>query len=218
MNNFKLLFKQYGFLKNKNENDENFSANLIQYGISEEYYDKVQSATDLLLKFYNSKMSSISLQKAVAHRLNVTHDDLMKFCLLIDVYRCYNGLSHPTSSTTPEGIAILILMGKVLGIGAIKSYDQLGQVSTITLSLTDLLPYIGECSESIGSNYSLFLPTVFAKKRPEHITAYRKLIYHLCKTIAEVDGEISIAETEWLNEIALQNDDNSDNDIDISDL
>ena len=218
MNSFKLLFKQYALLKNKNENDDNFSANLLQYGISEEYYDKIQSSTDLLLNFYNSKLSTISLRNAVARKLNVTNDELMKFCLLIDVYRCYSGLSHPTSSTTPEGIAIIILMGKILGIGEIKSYGQLQHVSTITLSLADLLPYIGECSDSLGSKYSLWLPSVLAQKRPERIIPYRKLIYSLCKTIAEVDGEVTIAENEWLNEIAMLNDDNPDNDIDISEL
>jgi hypothetical protein len=40
----------------------------------------------------------------------------------------------------------------------------------------------------------------------------------LCKAIAEVDGEISEAEEEWLNEIALLNDDDSNNDVDISGL
>ena len=44
------------------------------------------------------------------------------------------------------------------------------------------------------------------------------LLYNLCKKIAEVDGEISFSEKEWLNEIALLNDDDPDNDIDISGL
>ena len=43
-------------------------------------------------------------------------------------------------------------------------------------------------------------------------------MYKFCKAIAEVDGEISVSEEEWLREIALLNDDDSNNDIDISDF
>jgi hypothetical protein len=47
---------------------------------------------------------------------------------------------------------------------------------------------------------------------------YRKLIYHLCKTIAEVDGQISEVEEDWLKEIALLNDNDLNNDIDVMGL
>lgn len=40
----------------------------------------------------------------------------------------------------------------------------------------------------------------------------------MCKRIAEVDGEISLSEKEWLNEIALLNDDDPANDIDVSNI
>ena len=62
------------------------------------------------------------------------------------------------------------------------------------------------------------MPTIFEKKAQEIEQLYRRILSNLCKTIAEVDGEISAAEEEWLNEIALLNDDNPDNDIDISGL
>ena len=53
---------------------------------------------------------------------------------------------------------------------------------------------------------------------PEIEKLYRRTLYNLCKTIAEVDSEITAAEEEWLNEIALLNDNDPDNDIDISGL
>lgn len=64
----------------------------------------------------------------------------------------------------------------------------------------------------------MYLPTILEKKSPENEYLYRRLIYNLCKTIAEVDSEISEAEEDWLNEIALLNDDNPNNDMDISGL
>jgi hypothetical protein len=138
--------------------------------------------------------------------------------LIIDVLRCYDGLGHPTTFTTPEGIALLIFLDKILGNKEITSFSHLETVSSATVSLIDIIPYISECSESLGSRYSLFLPTLIAKKSPDIEPLYRRLIYNLCKTIAAVDGEITITEQEWLNEIALLNDDDPDNDIDIKGL
>ena len=96
------------------------------------------------------------------------------------------------------------------------AYKQLETVSATTLSLIDLVPYLSECSEQLGSKYTLYLPTIFEKKAPDLERLYRRLLYNLCKTIAEVDGEISTAEEEWLNEIACLMTMIPDNDIDIS--
>ena len=112
----------------------------------------------------------------------------------------------------------MLLLDKILGKREIKSFAQLGAVSSPTLSLIDIIPYISECSEGLGEKYSLYLPTILEKKSPENEYLYRRLIYNLCKTIAEVDSEISEAEEDWLNEIALLNDDNPNNDMDISGL
>lgn len=98
------------------------------------------------------------------------------------------------------------------------AYEQLSAVDSATLSLIDLVPYLSECSEQLGSRYSLFLPTIFGKKDSNTEKLYRRILYNLCKTIAEVDGKISAAEEEWLNEIALLNDDMPDNDVDINGL
>jgi hypothetical protein len=134
------------------------------------------------------------------------------------VLRCYDGLNHSTTFTTPEGIALMVLLDKLIGENRIMAYEQLSEVDSATLSLIDLVPYINDCSEQLGSRYSLYLPTIFEKKAPEIENIYRRTLYNLCKTIAEVDSEITAAEEEWLNEIALLNDDDPDNDVDISGL
>ena len=217
METFQSLYEQYSLLKDKlKENVNDFSADLLQYGITEDYYKKVDEATELLCKFYDIKLTNATIQNSLAYRLNDNHYTNVKMCLLIDVLRCYEGLSHPTTFTTPEGTALLLLLDKTLGNREIKSYAQLGAVSSPTLSLIDIIPYVSECSESLGAKYSLYLPTILEKKSPESEHLYRRLIYNLCKAIAEVDGEISEAEEDWLNEIALLNDNNQSNDVDIS--
>ena len=190
----------------------------MQYGVTEEYFLKVSRAIELLLRFYEAKLTNTTIRNAVAYRVNHNHMDNVKFCLLIDVLRCYDGLSHPTTFTTPEGIALMVLLDRIIGGSNIMAYEKLKAVDSATLSLIDLVPYLSECFEQLGSRYSLYLPIIFEKKTPDLERLYRRLLYNLCKTIAEVDGEISAAEEEWLNEIALLNDDDPDNDIDISSL
>jgi hypothetical protein len=219
MDKFSQLYDQYTLYNEKvNKDDSDFTTDLLQYGITEDYFNKVSRAVELLLKFYEVKLSNTTIRNAVAYRLNHNYTENVKFCLLIDVLRCYDGLGHPTTFTTPEGIALMVLLDKLIGENRIEAYEQLSEIDSATLSLIDLVPYLSECSEQLGSRYSLYLPTIFEKKAPEIEHIYRRTLYNLCKTIAEVDSEITAAEEEWLNEIALLNDDDPDNDVDISGL
>ena len=154
----------------------------------------------MLQRFYEAKLANPTIRKEVAYRLSDDHADNVKICLIIDALRCYDGLNHPTSFTRPEGVALMVLLDKILGKNEIRAYHDLEAVSAATLSLIDLVPYISECSEQLGSRYTLFLPTIFEKKAPEVERLYRRLLYNLCKTIAGVDGEISLAEDEWLRD------------------
>lgn len=216
MDSFVELYDQYSNYKEiAKEDSSDFTTDLLRYDISKEYFYKVMRAVESLCRFYDAKLANPTIRNAVAYRLNSNNSDNAKFCLLIDILRCYDGLNHPTSFTRPEGIALMILLDKLIGKSEIIDYRQLGSVSAATLSLIDLVPYINECSEQLGAKYSLYLPVIFEKKAPALERLYRRLLYNLCKTIAEVDGEISLAEDEWLNEIALLNDDDPSNDIDI---
>ena len=218
MNKLQVLYEQYNLLKENLKRDDGFTNNLQRYGITEDYYNKVNQAVELLCKYYIVKLDNSSIRNALSYRLNDNHSENTKICLIIDVLRCYEGLGHPTTFTTPEGVALLIFLDKMLGNKEITSFLHLEAVSAATVSLIDIIPYISDCSESLGLRYSLYLPTIIAKKSPDMEPLYRRLIYNLCKTIAAVDGEITIAEQEWLNEIALLNDEDSNNDIDIKGL
>ena len=60
----------------------------------------------------------------MSYRLNDNHSENTKICLIIDVLRCYEGLGHPTTFTTPEGVALLIFLDKMLGNKEITSFDM----------------------------------------------------------------------------------------------
>ena len=220
MESLDTLYNHYNRLKvDLQENlDSEVTTNLLQSGITREYFDKVNTAIELLRKFYDRHLSNIRIHDAVCARLNRQRKENVKFCMLIDIMRCYDGLDHPTSFNTPEGVALMMLMDKMIGQANIERYEQLAAVNSTTLELIDIIPYINECSYALGDRYSLFLSSVFEKTSPDMDRLYRRLLYNLCKHIAEVDGVITISEKDWLNEIALLNDDDPDNDIDIRGL
>lgn len=214
------LYEQYyNLIENIQENTNNgITTNLLQYGITKEYFEEVLKATGLLQNFYDKYLTIDNIRNIVCEILNDNHAENVKFCMLFDVLRCYDGLGHTTSFATSEGIALMVLLGKILNLGEINSYEQLGTVNSATLSLIDIIPYISECSDELGQKYSLFMSSIIVQESPDIDRLYRMLLYNLCKRIAEVDGEISISEKEWLEEIALLADDDPDNDIDISNL
>ena len=220
MESLDTLYSQYNRLKvDLQENpDSEVTTSLLQSGITREYFDKANTAIELLQKFYDRHLTSNRIHEAVTAQLNSSRKENVKFCMLIDIMRCYDGLDHPTSFNTPEGVALMMLMDRMIGESKIERYEQLAVVSPSTLELIDILPYINECSYALGNRYSLFLSSVFEKTSPDMDKLYRRLIYNLCKHIAEVDGVITISEKDWLNEIALLNDDDPDNDIDIRGL
>ena len=210
-----LYVQYYNLIENIQENADNgFATDLLQYGITKEYYEEVVKATILLQNFYDKHLANDVIRSVVSERLDDNSAENVKFCMMADVMRCYNGLGHPTSFTTPEGIAFMVLLGKVFGLGEVNSYEELGTVNSATLSLIDIIPYISEFSDELGQKYSLFMSTVFDKESPDIDYLYRRLLYYLCKKIAEVDGVMSLSEKKWLNEIALLNDNDPDRFID----
>ena len=220
MESVEILYEQYYNLLERiqESNSNDFAIDLLQYNITQDYYSQVDKAAGLLKNFYEKYLKGANIEEAINERFQSNRAENVKFGLLIDALRCYDGLNHPTSFTTPEGIALMILLGKILCVGEIQTYEQLESVNSATLSLIDIIPYISECSDELGNRYSLFLSSMIEKESPDIDRLYRMLLYSLCKKIAEVDGEISISEKDWLNEIALLNDDDPDNDIDVSGL
>ena len=215
MESLDTLYSQYNRLKEDlQENlDNEVTTNLLHSGITKEYFDKVNTAIELLQKYYDRHLTSNRIHEVVSAQLNSSRKENVKFCMLIDIMRCYEGLDHPTSFNTPEGVALMMLMDKMIGEAKIERYEQLADVSSTTLELIDILPYISECSYALGNRYSLFMSSIFEKTNHDMDKLYRKLLFNLCKHIAEVNGAITISEKDWLNEIALLNDDDPENDI-----
>ena len=136
MNSLDNLYEQYHILAENllDMGNSDFTTDLMQYGVTRNYYERINGATESLCEFYDKYLQNDSIRDAVSDRLQDKRSENVKFCLLIDVLRCYDGLDHPTSFTTPEGVALMILLGKVLGIGEINRYEKLEDVNSATLN------------------------------------------------------------------------------------
>ena len=95
MEKFHSLYEQYSILKDKlKENQDDFTTDLSKYGMTEDYYKKVDQATEQLCKFYTVKLENASIHNALAYMLNDSHSENVKFCMLIDVLRCSSNNFH----------------------------------------------------------------------------------------------------------------------------
>ena len=158
MESVEILYEQYYNLLERIQEScpGDFATNLLQYDITQDYYNQVDKAAGLLKNFYEKYLKGANVEEAINERFQSNRAENVKFGLLVDVLRCYDGLDHPTSFTTPEGIALMVLLGKILCVGEIQAYEQLESVNSATLSLIDIIPYISECSDELGNRYSLF--------------------------------------------------------------
>lgn len=194
------------------------AVDLSHNGVTESYYKSVSEAAQAIANFYKGHLSVPEVLQQTNVQYGFDTDTDVKLALIIDVLRCYDGLGHSTSFNTPEGIAIMIFLGKIYEVERIYSFKDLADIDSGTVSLIDIIPYIDQCSHEMGNTRTLLISTVLGKTSPDLDKLYRKLIYKLCKSIASVDGNIAIEEKEWLEEIAHLDDDDVTNDIEIEGL
>lgn len=194
------------------------AVDLSQNGVTESYFGNVSDAAQAITDFYKEYLSLPDISKQISTKYSFDSESDVKLALIIDVLRCYDGLGHSTSFNTPEGIAIMIFLGKIYEVERIYSFKDLSDIDFGTVSLIDIIPYIDKCSQEIGNTNTLLISSVLESTDPDADILYRQLLYKLCKSIASVDGNLAIEEKEWLEEIARLDDDDLTNDIDVNDI
>jgi len=214
MYGFEQLYQQIERLKT--QEDDALQTDPLQSGITADYYAQVERAADALLTFGEKYLGDRSVRTAACEMAQSERADIVSMLVLVDVVRCYDGLNHPTSFNVPEGVALMLVLDKVLATGRVSGYSALAHTSASALALIDIVPYLGGCSAELGDEDELCVSRILESINPQADHLYRLLVYNLCKRIAEADGEISAAEEDWLREIARLNDDDTANDIDLS--
>lgn len=193
----------------------------LSFGISEEYFDKVDHASSQLLSFYekyiaDSRMHQ-SLHEHIITRRRKNYDDL-KLVLMVDILRAYEGLDHSTRLNSPEGIALLLILVKFFKPDFFLSFSGLKSIPSDIINLDGLIPYVSACSDEIDipkdeSVVSLLLLDV----HPQADKVYRTCLYYLFSAVSSVDGVVSQSEKEFLLSLLHLDDNDLSNDIHVID-
>lgn len=222
MKSIKGFLEQLALLREdvKQCNNSEVTTNLLNDSIDESFYLKISKDIQYLVEFHDNYLNNSTIKKYICEVFDSTDNELTKLPLLIDIVRCFDGLEHTTSFNSREGLALLLLLSKLFSLANIYEYEDLEHVDSISLSLINLIPYIDECSHEIGDINSLLVSSIFAKCEycGDKDVAYRKHLYKFCKDVAIVDNDITLSEQDWLDSIARLDDEDSSNDIDLTEL
>ena len=196
---------------------DDYTLDLSQTGITEEYFDKVDSASSMIIMLYERHLNTNPMQRLLHDNIRTgryKNRDDVKLCLMIDIVRCYYGLGHRTSLNSPEGIALLLLLIKLFRNEYTITYKGLGEIPNYIIDIDGLVPYISECSDQIDiAKDQSVLSTLLQNKYPQVDRSYRIALYRYCEAISEVDGTISREEREFLMTLLRLDDDDVTNDI-----
>ena len=163
-----------------NENGEpivdDFTSDISQ-GITEEYFDKVDQASSMLLNFFEKYIADtrmhVALHELVNTRRRKNYDDL-KLIQMVDVIRAYEGLDHSTRLNSPEGIALLLLLVKFFRPDFFITFQGLKTIPTDIINLDGIVPYISACSDEIDiPKEECIISTLLQEVRPKADRTYR---------------------------------------------
>ena len=231
MDSFKKYYERLEILKVKENQvrssdiiSEDFIASnricvdLSNNGVTREYFEKIDNATTQLLEFYHDNIERSSthalLYSYIPQKYKRRDYGDLKLCFLIDIIRCYEGLNHPTNLSTPEGVALLLLLTKAYYPSFFFNFESLSEIPEAVINLDAIIPYIGACSDEVGyAEDVIFVSKLLHEINPKADILYRQLIYRFCEAVSEVDSVISINEKEWLMGVLRLDDDDTSNDI-----
>lgn len=204
-------FDRLNMVANQDCDSGGVTVDLTGSGITREYYAKIDERSDAILNFFHSKIANQEVRDALKEIAAIDgchNDDDLMLCLLMDIVQCFDGLDHPTSLNSREGIALLNVMEKVYYPDYSMSFDKLSVVPGFIINLDAMVTYIVACIEATDIMKSQSIVSALLQKaNPEADREYRILLYRFCEAISEVDGVISIPEREFLMNI-LRLDDN----------
>lgn len=200
---------------------DDFTSDLSS-GITEEYFDKIDQASSMLLSFFEKYIADtrihVALHELVNTRRRKDYDDL-RLIQMVDVIRAYEGLDHSTRLNSQEGIALLLLLVKFFRPDYFITFQGLKAIPTDIINLDGIIPYISACSDEIDiPKDESIVSTLLQDVRPKVDRTYRTCLYHLFEAVSQVDGVISQSEKEYLMTLLHLDDDDVTNDITIESI
>jgi len=217
MNAFDKYFERLRDVISLNPDLAGITVDLSGSGVTKEYFNKLNERSDALLDFFQKTVATEEVREALKGIVSLEgyqeNDDLM-LCFLMDLVHCYEGLDHPTSLNSCEGLALLNVMAKVYRPDYHMTFAELSVIPQFIINLDAMTSFIVGCIEEtdIIKNQSI-VSALLQIVNPNADKEYRILLYRLCEAISEVDGVISYSEREYLMNILRLDDDDLTNDI-----
>ena len=204
----KLAKQQTRTDENTNEN----SGKSIAYGLTEDQFNLIKSASDNLCAFVKKVGRKRNVRTKLDEILQLENNDgspwpvtkKVQIATFADIYRCYNGLGHNFSlEEDEENIGIYLFMGKYLKQDVEISF---GTISQCKSSLKDSFAGVLETSDLLNQNAKMapnefFLQKVLGDCDRELQTQYMTLLYRFASAVAKADGQVNETEEKWLSDI-----------------
>ncbi|MBO4656445.1 MAG: hypothetical protein J5639_01595 [Bacteroidales bacterium] len=217
MNAFEWYFEQLKYVTSIKPDLDGVTIDLTSSGVSKEYFTKIDERSDKLLDFYKRSVATQEVRDALRRIVAIEgyqDDDDLMLCLLMDFVYCFDGLNHPTSLNTCEGLALLNVMAKVYRPDYYMSYEDLSETPQFIINLDSMVSYIWGCIEETDvMKTQSIVSSLLQVVNPEADKEYRIILYKLCEAISEADGIISTSEREFLMNVLRLDDDDVSNDI-----
>lgn len=199
------------------EMDYGMTVDLMLDTVTESYFNKIDHASSMLFSFYEkhleNKLVLNSIQGLLYSRQQADYEGV-RLCLLIDIFRCYVELGHSTRLNSPEGVALLMILVKLLVPEYVMTYEDLKSVPSDVLNYDGLIPFIEACSHDIQVPWGeCVVSTILQNISPKNDRRYRIILYRFCSAVAEVDGEITEVEEDFIKKLLRLDDEDSGNDI-----
>ena len=194
------------------ENTTDNSGISLSYGLTEDQFNLIQSASDNLSNFVSKIGRKRNVKGKVDEMLQLENNDgspwtvtkKMQIATFADIYRCYNGLGHNFSlDDEEENIGIYLFMGKILKPDLVITFDTISQCKNI---LKDSFAGVLEISDLLNQNTKMasnefFLQKVLGECDRELQTQYMTLLFRFASAVAKADGQVNETEEKWLSEI-----------------
>lgn len=217
MNAFESYFEQLKYVTSIKPDLNGVNIDLTSSGVSKKYFTKIDERSDNLLDFFRQTVATQEVRDALRKIVTIEgyqDDDDLMLCLLMDFVYCFDGLNHPTSLNTCEGLALLNVMTKVYRPDYYMSFEELSETPQFIVNLDSMVSYIWGCIEETVIMKSQSIVSVLLQAvNPEADKEYRIILYKLCEAISEADGVISTPEREFLMNVLRLDDDDVSNDI-----
>ena len=170
------------------------------YQVSEAYYRDVTAACQKIVAFKNIVCLNDSARKAITSAFDWREDywDYCSSLILVDIFRCFEGLGAGVSLETKEGFGFMLLMWGLSSDKEYLPYTQIDEYQKIILSATNLMQSTKDLADKAAPRGKMVLPDILSSCDSALCDRYLVLLYRWASIVAAADDKITEKEKQLL--------------------